>query len=419
MEIRMHISRVCKLYPSKKDVTLLNHWLEESLEVYNKYSRERILLFNNREHIPSVYSLKKDLTILKKETGKFHDISRTILDNTLFKLDEAWLSFWAKIKNKDYKAKPPRPRKHWNILNFNNGFKIQNNNLFISEIGKGKKRYLTIIPFRQNDLLPEKYRIGEITIKRVRSEWFLHLTYNIPDEFLEKTTSKEYVAFDWGISTFLTDHNGNHVDEQKFISAREKKHIANLQRKQRNQKRGSKRYQKSQDRINKIREVERKRKKDHYYKLSLNMVSNFGTICIEDLTLSDLRTKEKHHGRSMNRQSPSIFFNCIKHQAKKHDCNLIFVDAHYTSMTCNTCGYVKEDMTQQDREWDCPDCGSHHNRDHNGAKNILLLAKYVTSGIGGSAREVNNLAPQIGDCFQSFRDGIKREEVESFNFERH
>lgn len=43
---------------------------------------------------------------------------------------------------------------------------------------------------------------------------------------------------------------------------------------------------------------------------------------------------------------------------------------------------------------------------------------YITSGIGGSAREVENLAPQIGDCFQSFRIGIKREEIESFSFER-
>ena len=146
----MHISRVCKLYPSKKDLTLLNHWLEESLEVYNKYSRECILLFNNREHIPSIYSLKKDLTILKKETGKYQDISRTILDNALFKLDEAWHSFWAKKKKKiktknDYQANPPRPRKVWNILNFSNGFKIENNKLLISNIGKGKRGNIQLV----------------------------------------------------------------------------------------------------------------------------------------------------------------------------------------------------------------------------------------------------------------------------------
>ena len=165
--------------------------------------------------------------------------------------------------------------------------------------------------------------------------------------------------------------------------------------------------------------VERRRKKDHYHKLSLNLTTNFGTICIEDLTLSGLRTKEMNHGKSMNRQSPSVFFECLKHQAKKHSCNLILVNAHNTSKTCNNCGYIKRNMTQEDREWTCPDCGTHHDRDHNGAKNILLLAKYVTSGIGGSAREVNNLVPQIGDCFHSFRNEIKREEVESFNFERH
>ena len=50
------------------------------------------------------------------------------------------------------------------------------------------------------------------------------------------------------------------------------------------------------------------------------------------------------------------------------------VPPHYTTQTCSVCGYVMgsdEKIVLGVREWDCPSCGMHHNRDHNSAKNIL------------------------------------------------
>ena len=48
------------------------------------------------------------------------------------------------------------------------------------------------------------------------------------------------------------------------------------------------------------------------------------------------------------------------------------VDRWYpSSKTCNCCGYKMGDMDLSIREWDCPDCNTHHDRDLNAAKNIL------------------------------------------------
>ena len=41
-----------------------------------------------------------------------------------------------------------------------------------------------------------------------------------------------------------------------------------------------------------------------------------------------------------------------------------------TSKKCNQCGYIKQDLALDDREWDCPSCHVHHIRDVNAAKNI-------------------------------------------------
>ena len=50
---------------------------------------------------------------------------------------------------------------------------------------------------------------------------------------------------------------------------------------------------------------------------------------------------------------------------------LVKVAWNYPSTkTCHTCGFVNPKVVLGISEWDCPQCGAHHLRDVNAAKNI-------------------------------------------------
>jgi len=58
-----------------------------------------------------------------------------------------------------------------------------------------------------------------------------------------------------------------------------------------------------------------------------------------------------------------------------------------SSKICNVCGYKKDDLTLDVREWECPDCKTLHDRDLNASINIkkIALNKLSTAGTAGRA----------------------------------
>ena len=72
----------------------------------------------------------------------------------------------------------------------------------------------------------------------------------------------------------------------------------------------------------------------------------------------------------------SEFFRQLTYKAELHCGELLKVDTFYpSSQTCSICGYQSSLIKDLSiREWDCPECGMHHDRDVNAAKNILRKA---------------------------------------------
>ena len=75
------------------------------------------------------------------------------------------------------------------------------------------------------------------------------------------------------------------------------------------------------------------------------------------------------------------FKNTLKNKAMMNHKFVIEVDRWFaSSKTCHKCGYVYKNLTLGEREWTCPICGEHHDRDLNAAMNILIEGNKILVG---------------------------------------
>jgi putative transposase len=70
------------------------------------------------------------------------------------------------------------------------------------------------------------------------------------------------------------------------------------------------------------------------------------------------------------------FVRLLHDKAERYGRTVHTVDGSLpSSKTCSHCGHVMDVMPLKIREWVCPGCGAVHDRDHNGAINILAAGR--------------------------------------------
>ena len=148
----------------------------------------------------------------------------------------------------------------------------------------------------------------------------------------------------------------------------------------------SNRYDKLQIKINKcFREIAR-RKEDYYNKLANKIVTRTKFLGIEGLSVSgmfqdkesnpDKTNKQLHkHNRNLAEASMYMFLSKISYKCLWFETILEALDQYESSTgVCSVCGYKIGKLDTSVREWDCPICHTHHDRDINAAKVIMQKA---------------------------------------------
>ena len=65
------------------------------------------------------------------------------------------------------------------------------------------------------------------------------------------------------------------------------------------------------------------------------------------------------------------FVRQLEYKAAWYGRTVVKIDRWYpSSKTCSTCEHVLDSLSLDCREWTCPACGAHHDRDFNAAKSV-------------------------------------------------
>jgi len=83
---------------------------------------------------------------------------------------------------------------------------------------------------------------------------------------------------------------------------------------------------------------------------------------------------QKLWGRKINDIAFGEFVQILEWAASNCGTEIVKIDRFApSSKCCSRCGYIYTKLTLKQREWDCPSCGTHHERDVNAAINICRM----------------------------------------------
>lgn len=179
------------------------------------------------------------------------------------------------------------------------------------------------------------------------------------------------VGIDTGFYNYITTSNGIVIKPIR-TSAEEIRKRKRLQRRLRKCKKGSRKFSILKHRIARLDSHTSNRRHDYIHKITHKLVSESQatTFCVEDLKVKDLQ-RNKNISRSMRDVTIFEFYRQLEYKCKWAGKNYIKIN-HWSpsSKQCSCCGYIYKEMTLDDRNWTCPKCGTHHERDLNAAINI-------------------------------------------------
>ena len=202
-------------------------------------------------------------------------------------------------------------------------------------------------------------------------KYFISILVENNEELPEKQTfSKETtMGIDIGIKDFAVLSSGEKIQNPKYLK-NSLTRLKVLQKRVSRKQKGSKNRAKAKQRLTKLHEKISNQRNDFQHKLSFRLISENQAISLETLNVKGM-VKNHKLAQAISDSSWSSFVTKLEYKAQWFGKTILRIGQFEpSSKICNVCGYHYSGLTLKEREWECPDCKTKHDRDINAAINI-------------------------------------------------
>ena len=242
------------------------------------------------------------------------------------------------------------------------------------------------IKFRCSNLYFERLQrykdnIKSATLSKTKSgKFFLSVLISMnEDEFKQFKHTDNRVGIDLGVKDFIITSDGEVFENKHFFKQIENK-IKKLQRQVSKKAKGSNNRSKISVKLAKAFEHLTNQRIDYIHNVVNSLLRTYDYVFMENLNVQGMLKNHKL-AKAIQELGFYTFKNILKNKAMLNDKFIIEVDRWFaSSKTCHKCGYVYKNLSLGEREWTCPICGEHHDRDLNAAINILIEGNKILVG---------------------------------------
>lgn len=357
-----------RFYPTPEQESLLRRTLGCVRLVYNCalaarteawYQRQERIGYGQSSAMLTEWKREEDLSFL-------NEVSCVPLQQSLRHLQKAFTNFWAgHAKYPNFKK-----RRNGGSAEFTkSAFRYKDGQVYLAKCSEP-------LPIRWSRQLPTGAEPSTITVKLEPSgRWMVSLL--VDDQTIKplpKTTAS--VGIDAGITSLITTSAGEKIANPKHWN----KHHKRLRRAQKalsRKQKGSRNRDKARLKVAKIHATIRDSRQDFLHKLTLALVRENQTIVAESLAVKNM-VKNPKLAKAISDAGWGELTRQLAYKALWYGRNFVQIERWFPgSKTCSKCGHIVEKLPLSVREWDCPKCNTHHDRDVNAAINHLAAGQAV------------------------------------------
>ena len=354
-----------RIYPNSEQQILLTKTFGCVRLVYNYFLDRKIKQYQLDQSTLTYTQCAKELARLKK-TEEFRflkEVDSISLQQSLRHLDTAFQNFFRTPRTGFPRFKSRKTnRKSYTTNCINGNIAIENGYLKLPKIGRVK--------LKQHRLIPSDYKLKSVTVSQIPGgTYYVSLLFEYENQVQEQEL-QTFLGLDFSMHELYRDSNGKEPQYPRYYRQAEKR-LKREQRKLSLMQKDSKNRDKQRIKVAKMHEKVANQRKDFLHKESRKIGNAFDCVCIEDLNMKAMAQALKF-GKSVSDNGWGMFVTFLKYKLEEQGKKLVKVERFFaSSQICSCCGYQNADTKNlRIRAWECPACGTQHDRDINAAINI-------------------------------------------------